>query len=208
MTIDLLRRLVHPDDRALFAPDAGAWRDGRPVVVRVQHADGGWIWLEQRGTTVLDAEGDPVAVEGVARDVTEQRRVEAALARVNRAQRTLSAANQALVRADEESSLLGAICRAVVEEGGFLFAWVGYCEDDEAGTIRPIAHAGHGDGYLDEISVSWHDNDHGRGPTGVAAGGRPTISREITADPAMTRVSRRPCSRVRIIGRLPIASRW
>jgi PAS domain S-box-containing protein len=184
---DLFRRLVHPDDRALVDPDAVAWRDGHPVVVRMQHADGRWIWLEQRGTPVLNAEGDPVAVDGVARDVTEQRRVEAALARVNRVQRTLSAANEALVRADEELPLLEAICRAVIEEGGFLFAWVGYCEDDEAGTIRPIAHAGRGEGYLDEIAVSWHDNDHGRGPTGVAAReGRPAFSREIAADPAMT----------------------
>ncbi len=184
---DLFRRLVHPDDRGLVDPDAGAWRDGRPFVVRMQHADGRWIWLEQRGTPVLDAEGDPVAVDGVARDVTQQRRVEAALARVNRVQRTLSAVNQALVRADEEPALLEAICRAVIDEGGFCFAWVGYCEDDEAGTIRPIAHAGHEEGYLDEIVVSWHDNDHGRGPTGVAARERRSaISREIAADPAMT----------------------
>ncbi len=130
--------------------------------------------------------GQAVAVEGVARDVTEQRRIETALARVNRVQRTLSAANAALVRADEELSLLEAICRAVIDEGGFRFAWVGYCEDDEAGTIRPVAHAGHEEGYLDEIAVSWHDNDSGRGPTGVAARERrPTVSREIAADPAM-----------------------
>lgn len=184
---DLFRRLVHPDDRALVDPGAGAWRDGRPVLMRMRHADGRWIWLEQRGTPVLDAAGQPVAVEGVARDVTEQRRVEAALARMNRVLRTLSAANHALVRANEERSLLEAICRAVIDEGGFRFAWVGYCEDDEAGTIRPIAHAGHEAGYLDEVAISWHDDDHGRGPTGVAARERrPAISREIAADPAMT----------------------
>ena len=184
---DLFRRLVHPDDRALVEPDAGAWRDGRPFLVRMQHADGRWIWLEQRGTPVLDAGGDPVAVDGVARDVTEQRRVEAALARVNRVQRTLGAVNQALVRADEELPLLEAICRAVIDEGGFRFAWVGYCEDDEAGMIRPIAHAGHEEGYLDQIVVSWHDNDHGSGPTGVAARERrPAISSRIAADPAMS----------------------
>ena len=184
---DLFRRLVHPDDRVLVAPAAGAWRDGRPVVVRMQHADGRWIWLEQRGTPVLDTAGRPVAVEGVARDVTEQREIEAALTRVNRVQRTLSAANKALVRADEEGSLLESICRAVIDEGGFRFAWVGYCEDDEAGTIRPVAHAGYEAGYLDEIAVTWHDTDHGRGPTGVAARERrPAINRETAVDPAMT----------------------
>jgi PAS domain S-box-containing protein len=184
---DLFRRLVHPHDRALFEPDAGVWADGRPVTVRMQHADGRWVWLEQRGTLVADAMGRPVAVEGVARDVTEQRRIEAALARVNRVQRTLSAANQALVRAEDETSLLASICRAVIDEGGFRFAWVGYCESDEAGTIRPIAHAGHEAGYLDEVAVSWHDDDRGRGPSGVAVReGRPAISRDIAADPSMS----------------------
>lgn len=183
---DLFRRLVHPDDRARLERDAGAWGDGRPVIVRVQHANGDWIWLEERGTSVVDAKGQFVAVEGVARDVTDQHRVEVALARSNRVHRTLSAANQALVRAQDEVTLLEAICRVVIEEGGFRFAWVGYCEHDEAGSIRPVAHAGHEAGYLDEIAVSWHVNDRGRGPTGVAVRERrSTISSEIAADPAM-----------------------
>ncbi len=193
---DLFRRLVHPDDRALLDPDAGAWREGRPVMVRMRHADGRWIWLEQRGTPVLDAAGRPVALEGVARDVTEQRRVEAALARLNRVQRTLSAANHALVRADEEVALLEAICQAVIDEGGFRFAWVGYREGDAGGTIRPVAHSGHEAGYLGEMAVSWHDNDLGRGPTGVAARERhPAISRDIAADPAMAPWARGATSR-------------
>jgi PAS domain S-box-containing protein len=183
---DLFRRLVHPDDRAGLDRDAGAWGDGQAVIVRMQHANGGWIWLEERGTPVVDADGQAVAVEGVARDVTDQHRVEMALARSNRVHRTLSAANQALVRAQDEVALLEAICRAVVEEGGFRFAWVGYCEDDDAGSITPVAHAGHEAGYLDEIAVSWHANDHGRGPTGVAVRERRSaISSEIAADPAM-----------------------
>ena len=183
---DLFRRLVHPDDRAGLDRDAGAWGDGRPVIVRMQHANGSWIWLEERGTLVIDADGQAVAVEGVARDVTDQRRVEVALARSNRVHRTLSAANQALVRAQDEVALLEAICRAVIEEGGFRFAWVGYCEDDEAGSIRPVARAGHEAGYLDEIAVSWHANNHGRGPSGVAVRERRSaISSEIAADPAM-----------------------
>ena len=183
---DLLRRLVHPEDRALFDPRSGAWHDGRPFVVRMQHADGRWIWLEVRATPVLDAVGEAVAVDGVARDVTEHRLVEAALARVSRVERTLSAVNQALVRAADELPLLEAICRAVIDEGGFRFVWVGYCEDDDAGTIRPVAHAGHEDGYLDEIALSWHDDDRGRGPAGVAVRERrPAIIREIAVDPAM-----------------------
>jgi PAS domain S-box-containing protein len=112
--------------------------------------------------------------------------VEATLERVNRAQRTLSAANRALVRAEEEAALLQAICRAAIEEGGFRFAWVGYCEADAEGTIRPVVHAGYEDGYLSDVAVSWRDVPTGRGPTGTAVReARPVVMRDIANDPVM-----------------------
>jgi len=183
---DLFRRLLHPDDLPAIDPGTGAWHTDDPVVVRLRHADGHWVWLEHRGTPVLDAAGRPIAVEGVARDVTEQHSVELALVRINRVQRTLSAANQALVRASEEMDLLERICRAAVEEGGFRFAWVGYVEDDVSGRIRPVARAGHEAGYLEGITVSWHDVPEGRGPTGTAfRENRTVVVRAIADDPAM-----------------------
>ncbi len=183
---DLLFGIVDPDDRHLLDYDDGAWREAGPLVVRARHADGQWVWLEQRSHLVTGASGEPVAVEGVARDVTAQRQVETALARVNRVQRMLSAANQALVRGDDEVTLLDSICRAVIDEGRFRFAWVGYCDDDEAGTIRPVAHAGHEDGYLEAVAVTRRDTERGRGPAGTAAReGRPVIVRSIPDDPTM-----------------------
>jgi len=49
----------------------------------------------------------------------------------------LGLANQALVRAVEETDLLHAFCDVIVEQGAYLGAWVGAREDDEAATIRP-----------------------------------------------------------------------
>ncbi len=182
----LMARLVHPDDRPLLTRAAGAPERSDAVVLRLCHADGHWVWLEQRSTQVLDADGRLVATEGVGRDVTERQRAEAHLARVNRVHRTLSAANEGLVRAETESALLEAICRAVVEHGGFRFAWVGYREDDPAGTVRPMARAGHDAGYLDGVAISWRDTERGRGPAGVAIrSGSPVVSRDLAADPAM-----------------------
>ncbi len=182
---DLLLRLIHPEDRALMDLQVAS-REAGTFVLRIRHADGHWVWLEQRSSLVLDEAGEPAALEGVARDITEQRGVEAALARVNRAQRTLSAANQALVRAEQEIRLMEAICQAAIEQGGFRFAWVGYRDEDEAGTVRPIAHAGHEDGYLTSIRVSWHDVPTGRGPTGTAVReDRTVVLRDIANDPLM-----------------------
>ena len=105
------------------------------------------------------------------------------LARSNRMLRALSECNLALVRATDEATLLREICRIVVEFGGYPLAWVGAAEDDAAKTVRPIAYAGNGEGYLDSIKASWADTGPGQGPTGRAIrSGEPAIVRDIAAD--------------------------
>ncbi len=182
----LMARLVHPADRHLLTPDPGAPQVANAVVLRMEHADGHWVCLEQRSTPIFDAQGTLVAVEGAARDVSDRQRADANLVRLNRMHRTLSAANERLVRAETEPALLETFCRAVVEHGGFRFAWVGYRGEDPAGTVRPVAHAGHEAGYLASVRISWHDNEYGQGPAGAAIrAGRPVVSRDLAADPAM-----------------------
>lgn len=56
----------------------------------------------------------------------------------------------------------------VVDQGGYLMAWVGYAEQDENKTVRPMAEAGINDDYLHNVKISWGDNIYGQGPTGVA----------------------------------------
>jgi len=45
---------------------------------------------------------------------------------------------------------------------------VGCAEHDEARSIRPVAHAGFDEGYLDKTKISWADDEPGQGPTGIA----------------------------------------
>ena len=178
----LMSRLVHPDDRHVLEPDPGALPVPEAVVLRLAHADGHWVYLEQQSTPVLDAEGQLVAVEGVARDVTERCAAQASLARLNRVLRTLSASNAVLVRAGSEAQLLDASCRVVVEEGAYRCAWVGYREDDEAGTVRPVASAGCDVG----LNVTGHPTEWGLGPVGTSVReGRTVISQDIATDPTV-----------------------
>ena len=181
----LMERLVHPDDRHLLMLDPAAPGVANAVLLRLSHADGHWVWLEQRSTPVLDSNGQLVAVEGVARDVSERQAAQASLARLNRVLRTLTAANAALVRAGSEAELLEAICRVVVEEGAYRYAWVGYREDDEAGTIRPVTSAGYGSGYQVGRGVTWHPTERGLGPVGTSVReGRTVVLPDIATDPS------------------------
>jgi PAS domain S-box-containing protein len=180
----LMAKLVHPDDRHLLEPEPGAPQVADTVVMRMEHADGHWVWLEQRSTPVLDPVGALVAVEGAARDVSDRQRAEASVARLNRVLRTLSAANAALVRAGSEAELLESLCRVVVEEGAYRYAWVGYREDDEAGAVRPVASAGYGPGYQVGQDVTWHPTERGLGPVGTSVReGRTVVVRDLASDP-------------------------
>ena len=106
------------------------------------------------------------------------------LHRVKRALNTLRATNRALLRAADEASLLSEICRVVVDDSGYRFAWVGYAEHDEPKTVRPMAYAGFEDGYLATANITWADTERGRGPTGTAIRtGKPVVVRNMLTDP-------------------------
>ncbi|MCK4339033.1 MAG: response regulator [Candidatus Cloacimonetes bacterium] len=118
------------------------------------------------------------------KEITERKRAEEALRRVNRARKVLSECNQAVVRSKKESELLHNICELIVKAGGYRLAWVGFAEQDKKKTVRPVAQAGFEKGYLETLNITWKDIERGRGPTGTAIRtGRHYIARNIQTDP-------------------------
>jgi len=77
-------RLVHPEDRQLVDDYLQAADYGRPLSCRCRHRDGHTLWLEGRSLPIYDRDGKALAVEGIARDVTEERRLLAGLAQYSR----------------------------------------------------------------------------------------------------------------------------
>lgn len=115
-----------------------------------------------------------------------------ALRRVHRALRTLSAGNRTLLRAEEESDLLEAMCRVIVEEGGYGMSCVGFAVDDEPRTLRIAAYAFRADAdpeaepTFNKMVFGWGDNELGQNVGGVAIrSGQPCIGRNLLTDPAM-----------------------
>lgn len=90
------------------------------------------------------------------------------LRRLNRALRALSACNQALAQAGSEQELLDQICDVMVRLGAYRMAWIGYALPNEAKTVRPMAFAGHEEGILSRIEVSWSEAASGQGSVGTA----------------------------------------
>ncbi|MDD0813960.1 EAL domain-containing protein [Curvibacter sp. HBC28] len=145
--------------------------------------DGSQIDVEVTANTIT-FNGQPARLV-IASDVTERLRTERDLLRVSRAQRLLSACNEALVRANTEIGLLQDVARITVEIGGYHMTWIGYIEDDDPGRwIRPVARHGKGTAFLDQIKVSWaEDSPQGQGPAGLALrDGRMVIIADLRTD--------------------------
>lgn len=74
---DLGLKIVHPEDRPLLQ----ALREGRdffqrPIQLRWRRKDGQVIWTEQINIPIYDENGNLVAIEGIARDITERKLTE------------------------------------------------------------------------------------------------------------------------------------
>lgn len=78
----------------------------------------------------------------IIRDITERKKAQSALGRANRALRTLSAGNLALVRAQNEAVLLKDATDVIVEKGGYRLATVCYVQDDPPQRILPMSSSG------------------------------------------------------------------
>jgi signal transduction histidine kinase len=108
------------------------------------------------------------------------------LRRANRAFKVLSGCQGAMIKAGDEAALLSDICRIIVEVGGYRMAWIGYVENNAVKTVRPVARAGHDEGYVDNLRIALEDTVLGNGPTGICLKtGKPYGASNVICDRAM-----------------------
>jgi len=116
--------------------------------------------------------------------IVQRKRAEAAIEHANRALATLGAVNRSLVYATSEDELLQAICRVIVEQKGYRLAWVGYVQHDEHKPIKIMAHAGHDEGYMETMQLTWAETERGMGPGGRAVrSGATQLCQDTANDP-------------------------
>jgi PAS domain S-box-containing protein len=201
----MLRMFGYPDSAALkriqrddiFPPQQPGGGNSHDLAAQqIQQAlDNGYAhfeWVHRRADGSLfpsevtlvpmQVNGKPL-LQATIRDISQRRQDESRLRHLNRALQTLSRTNHVLVHARDEDDLLNAICRTIVETGGYRLAWVGFAQYDDARSVKPVAQFGFEEGYLDTLRISWQDDQYGRGPTGNAIRtGKPSIARDIHND--------------------------
>ncbi|HML04989.1 MAG TPA: GAF domain-containing protein, partial [Methanobacterium sp.] len=106
------------------------------------------------------------------------------LVRLNRTLRALSHSDYIMIHAENEATYLNDVCKIIMEDCGYTMVWIGFTEEDENKTVRPVAQCGFDEGYVENLNITWADTERGRGPTGTAVRtGRPYICRNMLTDP-------------------------
>ncbi|MDD5028186.1 MAG: PAS domain S-box protein [Rhodoferax sp.] len=186
-TYEAFLNAIHPEDRDMVNK---AYTDSlkSKVPYDIEHRllmpDGRVKYINEKCETYYGAEGKPSHSFGTVHDITDRILDQQSLLQLNRELRAISNCNQILLRSENEQSLLAGICRIVCDEAGYCMAWVGYPENDEAKTIRPIAWSGVEEGYLAQDGMTWADTERGRGPCGVALrSGQSAAIQDFDTDP-------------------------
>ncbi len=135
------------------------------------------LGVGNKPTEYNDQDAETVSlIADLAWEIAERKKAEMELYRLNRELHAISNCNQALMKATDEQALLDDICNIICDEAGYRLAWVGYAENDEAKTIRPVAWAGEGSDYIADAKLSWSEElEHGRGPAGIVIRNGETI---------------------------------
>ena len=106
-------------------------------------------------------------IERSIRHVIQRQRKRDDLIKAKKVIQALSECNHAVIHMEDEVELLRAICRIVVDVGGYRMAWVGYAGEDRNQTVTPVASYGYESGYLETVNITWQDAERGKGPIGT-----------------------------------------
>ncbi|MHA1522363.1 MAG: ATP-binding protein [Promethearchaeota archaeon] len=118
-------------------------------------------------TVLKDVEGEIIGILSSGEDITEKKKEEIKIQKINRSFKMLSKSNLLLSTTESELELFQKLCTTIVETGGYRLAWVGLVKHDLEKTVLPVAQSGFEDGYLENVNITWEDTERGQGPTGT-----------------------------------------
>ncbi|MDE3208269.1 MAG: PAS domain-containing protein [Pseudomonadota bacterium] len=87
--------------------------------------DGQLRWFDTIKTPFRNSQGEIIGTTGISRDITQRKKAEEELARLNRFYAVRSRINQMIARTRNRQSLFAKTCQILVEEGGLKAASIG-----------------------------------------------------------------------------------
>jgi len=134
-------------------------------------------------TPIYDSNGKITGSVHIARDITEHKKKEKELHKLNRTLSALGKSSQEMSRAKNESGYLDEVCKIIINDCGHAMVWIGYAEENKEKTVKPVAFSGFEKGYLETLNITWSDTERGKGPTGTAIRtGKPAMCKNMLTD--------------------------
>jgi diguanylate cyclase (GGDEF)-like protein/PAS domain S-box-containing protein len=125
---DLFTQLTSNEAEPLFADllanKPETWHRESEICTRSREAR----LIRWNNSVLRSGDGEAIGTASIGEDITEQRRVEVRLKRLNRVHSMLSAINSLIVRVIDRDVLFNEACRIAVEEGGLRMSMIGTLE--------------------------------------------------------------------------------
>lgn len=139
---------------------------GTPLETIHRRKDGSEFPVEVTGS-FFDVD-DRRYFQGIIRDITQRKRLEADVMRLGRVQAALQAAAGLVLRARDEQELYRGVCQVLINIGGYRLAYVALAQHDAARSVEFSAIAGDDAGYTAQTAITWGEGVRSRGPTGAS----------------------------------------
>ena len=180
---NLLNSSLNPEDRISLGNTLREKGRVYNKEIRVRKADGTPFWIMTSIRKILFMD-DP-AYLSASIDITATKKAQEELLQLNRTLNAHSKSSQAMMHSNSEFNYLNEVCKIIIEDCGHSMVWVGYAQNDEHKSVKPVAYYGFDEKYIENLNITWADNEMGRGPTGTAIRtGKPSICRNMLTDPA------------------------
>ena len=167
---------------ALLANSPEAWHYESEIVTRA----GERRLIRWNNSVLRSGSGEVIGTASIGEDITEQKRAEIRIKRLNRLYAVLSGISTLIVRVTDRDQLFREACRIAVEEGAFKMAWIGAIDPQMLDGKVVASHSGDA-AYLDKIRFTLRT----AGPDSERPGSvalrqlRPVICNDIATNPSM-----------------------
>lgn len=124
-------------------------------------------WLHAMAHPILDEAGKLTGGVYIIADITAYQLATQRIKDLNVLLTAIKDINEALLRVKDETDLFRKTCELLLRIPYVRFAWIGMVQSDSF-EVKPVAWAGHEEGYLALLRVTWDDSPHSQGPIGLA----------------------------------------
>ncbi|MBE2289908.1 MAG: PAS domain S-box protein [Chitinophagaceae bacterium] len=139
------------------------------------------IWFHMKVNPLIAGSGNIIGVTFTATDIDARKKKELELEKLgerllksNRELTLLTKVNDLILSTEVEQYLLDAVCRLIVEFGGYRLAWISYGGQGKDRIVLPVASYGQTD-YLSRIKITLTDPELSKGPTARTLLGREKV---------------------------------